>query len=135
MTTPTSKALEEAVERAAEAAYDADMGHGAWKAAVTPTKTYRRAIAHFGIAAAFPGLFDGTMWLAPWEADASMIGRALPLVNEITADDKRVGAEACMRLTAGRPMAREGDAVIFAAQLRTDFRAMRDAYLNAERKE
>lgn len=80
MTPPTSKALEEAVERAAR-----------W---FNVSQTEARGM----LSAALPGLFNGTMWLAPWEATEEM-----------------------------RECAGDHPNLVWVH--------MRDAYLNAERKE
>lgn len=72
-----------------------------------------------------------TAWLAPMEATEEMLVRTLPAVHvQTTQDDKRVAGAALVRIDGPRAeFDFDGGAMTVAAEMRRDFRLMRDAYL------
>lgn len=62
--------------------------------------------------------------VVPAAATEAMVARALPVAADPTDADKRIGAGACLLLSGGRHVPGEGDAVIVAAEMARDFRAM-----------
>jgi hypothetical protein len=69
------------------------------------------------------------------EPTVSMLANALPTAHEITEADKKLGAAACLQLTGALNIPNEGDAVVCAAQLACDWRAMISAALRPDPKE
>lgn len=111
MTAPISKALEEAIERAGRLIAVNRYGIDAIPSVELSHRC--RADAEAFLRQALPGLFDGTMWLAPWEA---IVTRDMESAGAVAIEWWRESADDYTM--AGK---------VFEAM----FAAMREAYLNA----